>query len=78
MNKRRKLIAALGAGALAAPLSSVAQQSKVLRIPEFTEEARKRAIMTDITLDKSHTALLIADFYADQVSDDRRSRPARV
>ena len=67
MNKRRKLIAALGVGALAAPLSSIAQQSTVRRIPESTAEPGERALMTDITLNKSHTALLIADFYAEQM-----------
>ena len=68
MNKRRKLLAALGAGALAAPLSAVAQQSEVRRKPESTEESKRGAIMTDITLNVSHTALLIADFYAAQMS----------
>jgi nicotinamidase-related amidase len=68
MNNRRKFLGVLGAGALAAPLSSIAQQGKVRRVAEFTEEPRERTIVTDITFYKSNTALLIADFYADQMS----------
>ena len=68
MNNRRKFLGALGAGALAAPLSSIAQQGKVRRIGDFTEEPGERTIVTDITFYKNNTALLIADFYADQMS----------
>ena len=55
MNKRRKLIAALGATALAAPVSAIAQQGNAGRAPALTEalnETKERPPMPDITFGK--------------------------
>ena len=67
MNKRRILLAALGATALAAPASAVAQQGAPA-LTEALNETKERTPMPEITFDKSRTALLIADFYAEQMS----------
>jgi hypothetical protein len=62
MTNRRNFLGALGASALAAPLSVMAQQGTVGRAAQPGEP-------TDITFTNGRTALLIADFYADAMSN---------
>jgi nicotinamidase-related amidase len=68
MSSRRKFLGALSAGVLGAPLSSLAQQDGVGLFAGALREPQERTIVTNIALTKSSTALLIADFYAEQMS----------
>ena len=71
MNKRRMLITALSAAPLAPGFASGAERlerSDSRLGTRDSDHPSVRTVMADMTLSRNQTALLIADFYADQMS----------